>query len=205
MFRLANLNDLLRLAAILAVVAVWLWRYPPWRRRAPAAPSTPSAGEEVGLVWRQVEEIADRYYQTQLRREHLLWAILTAPGAQLDELLRQLPLDRLPARARVAAVISGFPEQFLGRIYHQRLWLDQPLQQTLSQARREAEQAHAQEIAPLHVLLALLDPDPALAAAEPGPAQQLLAELGLTRAALARAAFALDQDAATKAGDIPAA
>jgi len=122
--------------------------------------------------------------------EHLLWALLTAPGAKLDPLLRQLPLDRLAARVRVAAVISGFPGQFLGRFYHQRLWLDQDLRQTLSQARHEAAQAQAAEIAPLHLLLALMDPDPAPETEAAGQARRLLAELGLTRGALARVTFA---------------
>jgi len=90
----------------------------------------------------------------------------------------------------VAAVISGFPGQFLGRVYHQRLWLDQELRQTLSQARHAAAQAQAAEIAPLHLLLALMDPDPAPQTEAAGQARRLLAELGLTRAALARVTFA---------------
>ena len=187
MFSLANLLDLLRIAAIIAVVVVWLWRYSPWRRRGPSQPDSPIDSDEVSLVWTGMEEVADRYHQTRLRREHLLWAILSTPGAQLDEVLGRLPLDRLLPRARVATVISGFPSQFLGRIYHPRLWLSPELRQSLSQARREAVQAQAEQIAPLHVLLALVDPDPAPATDEAARTQTLLVELDLTRAALARA------------------
>jgi ATP-dependent Clp protease ATP-binding subunit ClpA len=187
MFSLDNLPDLLRTTAVIALVAFLLLRYPPWRKPAPGIPNPPTASAELRLVWTGLAEVARRCRQTRLRREHLLWAILSTPGAQLDEVLRQLPLDRLLARARVATVISGFPRQFLGRFYYQRPWLSQELQQTLSQARLEAVQAHAEQVAPLHLLLALTDPDPAPATEEEGLAQKLLVELGLTRAVLARA------------------
>src|SRR5207249_2038845 len=131
MFSLADLPDLLRTAAIIAVVAVWLWSYPPWRKRAPGIPYLPNAHDEIDLLWAGMDEIATRCNQTKLRRVHLLWAILSTPGAQLDEVLRQLPLDRLQARVRVATFISGFPKQGLWQLYARDTWVSQELEQTL--------------------------------------------------------------------------
>jgi ATP-dependent Clp protease ATP-binding subunit ClpA len=199
MFSLTQLSDLLRIAAVIALAAVWLWRYSPWRKRRSDKPDPPAFSAEVELVTAGVVGVANLYQQTRLRREHLLWAILSTPGEQLDGVLGRLPLDRLQARARVATIISGFPKQFMGRVYHRRLWLSRELQQTLSQGRREAVQAHAEQIAPLHLLLALMDPDPAPATEEAGLAQKLSIELGLTRAAFARIIFAGDQDSAQDA------
>src|SRR5262245_53131290 len=88
MFSLRNLNDLLRIVAVIAVAAVWLWRYSPWRGRGADKPDPPLFSAEAELLAAGVVEVANRYQQTRLRREHLLWAILSAPGEQLDAVLR---------------------------------------------------------------------------------------------------------------------
>lgn len=197
MFTLPSLYDLFRDAVIIGILIYWLRRYLPPGRPASSQSAAPDTGDEADLIWVGAEEIAEHYNQIKLRRDHLVWAILSTPGAELDELLRQFPVDRLQARVQVAAVISGFPKQFLWRVYHRRLWLSPELRQTFDQARGEATQARALQVSPLHVLLALVAPDPAPTTEEAALAQKLLAELGLTRATLADAIIRQNAKAAT--------
>ncbi len=141
-------------------------------------------------VW----HVMARYHQTEARTEHLLWTILSAPGEHLAKILQLLPLNLVAARAQVETIVSGFPQQRLWAVFNEP-WVSPELRAALQQAKVEATQAGAEQIAPEHLLLALTRINPSSETERAGLTGQILRDLGITSASLLDCIRQLNQGA----------
>ncbi len=173
--------------SLLGAAVLYVFVFRPRQRRAAPAHSRRIFADESQRILAEAVHLAARYHQTELRTEHVLWALFTCPGECLAQILQRLPMDLAAARAHVETIVSGYPQQGLWRVFHEP-WVSLELRAILA-GLGEAD-VTAEELAPImpqHLLMALARIDPAAQPERAGLTGRILRDLGLTSDRLAEA------------------